>query len=43
MNVFVVNGPNLDLLGEREPDVYGTLTLDEIERRIRDHAKARGI
>lgn len=43
MNVFVVNGPNLDLLGEREPEVYGTLTLAELERQIRERAKALGI
>ena len=39
MNVFVVHGPNLNLLGEREPDVYGTMTLDELDRRIRERAK----
>jgi len=43
MNVFVVHGPNLNLLGEREPEVYGTLTLDEIERRIRERARALGL
>lgn len=43
MNVLVVNGPNLNLLGEREPKVYGRLTLHELERRIRARAKALGI
>ena len=42
MNVLVINGPNLNLLGEREPDVYGRLTLDELERRIRERAKQLG-
>ena len=41
MNVLVVNGPNLNLLGEREPAVYGTLTLDELNAQIREHGASR--
>ncbi|MGH7660743.1 MAG: type II 3-dehydroquinate dehydratase [Vulcanimicrobiaceae bacterium] len=43
MNVFVVNGPNLNLLGEREPQIYGRLTLAELETRIRERAKGLGL
>jgi 3-dehydroquinate dehydratase II len=43
VNVLIVNGPNLNLLGEREPDVYGRLTLDEVERQISERAKALGV
>jgi 3-dehydroquinate dehydratase II len=41
--VFVLNGPNLNLLGRREPDVYGSETLDEIAARMIDHAKPFGL
>lgn len=41
MTILVVHGPNLNLLGEREPGVYGTLTLAELDERIRAHAAGR--
>lgn len=40
MKFLVISGPNLNLLGKREPDIYGIETMDDIAAKIRDQAEA---
>jgi 3-dehydroquinate dehydratase-2 len=41
--VYLLNGPNLDLLGEREPDIYGSNTLADVESQARSAAERLGL
>ena len=41
--VFVLNGPNLNLLGTREPDIYGHYTLDDIAGQLEDRGRELGL
>lgn len=41
--ILIIHGPNLNLLGEREPEVYGQLSLDNINQALKEQAKQEGV
>lgn len=43
MNVLIVNGPNLNLLGEREPHIYGTTTLKQLNFSLKKFAESKNV
>lgn len=43
MKIFVINGPNLDMLGKREPEIYGSDTLDSINAELKEYCGTVGV
>lgn len=43
MKLFIINGPNLDMLGKREPEIYGSDTLESINAELSEYCKKIGV
>jgi 3-dehydroquinate dehydratase-2 len=41
--ILVIHGPNLDLLGKRQPEIYGNITLEQINKQLKTLAKNKGV
>ena len=43
MKLIIINGPNLNLLGEREPEIYGSETLEQVNKWIENHELCKNL
>ena len=43
MRILVINGPNINMLGVREPDIYGKENFATLQKKVQEHADARGV
>ena len=43
MKVYIINGPNINMLGIREPEIYGKCGYEELKRSIAEHCEGRGV
>jgi 3-dehydroquinate dehydratase-2 len=41
IKILVIHGPNLNLLGKREPEIYGTITIEKINKKLKEYAKKK--